>query len=134
MAVTRKPQPPENSVMDQPRLDEDSKKLFRENNEAIAAYLTEAFAENELTKVLPALRRVLRAQNVQAVAREGGLRRDKLYRTFGGDVDPTLGRILKLFNALNVRFTVVSSARRDRRPRPKLGRPKKTSLSQTGSE
>ena len=123
--------------MDQPRLDEDLKQLFRENNEAIAAYLTEAFAENELIKVLPALRRVLRAQNVQAVAREAGLRRERLYGTFGGEVDPSLGRILKLFNALNLRFTIVPSARRERRPRPKLGRPKKnksSSSSQTGSE
>ena len=108
-----------------PCLDEDSKKLFRENNEAIAAYLTEAFAENELIKVLPALRRVLRAQNAPAVAREAGLRRERLYGTFGGEVDPSLGRILKLFNALDLRFTIVPSARRERRPRPKLGGLKK---------
>jgi probable addiction module antidote protein len=102
------------------------KSFFRDNKEVIAAYLTAAFAKNDLTEVLPALRLILRAQNVQAIAREAGLRRDKLYRTFGGEVDPQLGRILKLFSALNVRFTVVPLPAQERPPRPKLGRPKKT--------
>jgi probable addiction module antidote protein len=124
VAVTRTPQRVENT-MDPSLRDDDSRKLFRDNDVAIAAYLSEAFAENDLDKVLPALRRVLRAQNVQAVAREAGLRRDKLYNTFGGEVDPTLGRILKLFKALNVRLMVVAQPAREKPPRPKLGRPKK---------
>jgi probable addiction module antidote protein len=100
--------------------------LFRDNKEVIAAYLTAAFAKNDLSEVRLALRLILRAQNVQAIAREAGLRREKLYRTFGGEVDPQLGRVLKLFSALNVRFTVVPMATPERPPRPKLGRPKNT--------
>ena len=37
---------------------------------------------------LKAISRVMRAQNVQALAREAGLRRNRLYKTFGGEVDP----------------------------------------------
>jgi probable addiction module antidote protein len=69
---------------------------FRDNPEAIARYLTKSLEKNQLQPVLTALAKILRAQNVQALARESGMRRDKLYGSFGGTVDPTLGRVLKL--------------------------------------
>jgi probable addiction module antidote protein len=99
---------------------------LRDNDVAIAAYLTEAFEENDFEKVLIALNRVMLAQNVQALAQESGLRRDKLYGTFGGRVDPQLSRILKMFKALNVRFSIVPLSPRELPSRPKLGRPKKS--------
>ena len=103
------------------------KTVLRDNDLAIAAYLSEAFAENDLEQALVALKQVMRAQNVQALAREAGLPRDKLYTTFGGKVDPQLSRILRMFKALNVRFAVVSAGPREMPARPKLGRPKKIS-------
>ena len=98
---------------------------LRDNDVAVAAHLSEAFAENDFEKVLAALNRVMLAQNVQALAKEANLRRDKLYTTFGGRVDPQLSRILKLFKALNVRFTVTPLGPRETPLRPKLGRPRK---------
>jgi probable addiction module antidote protein len=103
----------------------DLKERFRDRPDMIASYLTEAFAENDLERATLALSHVLRAQNVQALAHEAGLRRDKLYRTFGGKVDPQLGRLLKLFAAMNVRIEVVSMPERPLPARPKLGRPPK---------
>jgi probable addiction module antidote protein len=105
--------------------DADAKLLFRDNPEAIAHYLTDAFAQNELSAVATALKQVVRAQNVQALAREAGLRRDRLYHTFGGKIDPQLGRVLKLLEGLNVRLTAVPLPPKQRPPRPKLGRPTK---------
>ena len=101
------------------------KKRLRDRPDMIASYLTDAFAENDLECATLALNHVLRAQNVQAIAREAGLRRDKLYRTLGGKVDPQLGRLLKLFAALNVRFEVVPMPKRPVPARPRLGRPPK---------
>ena len=109
-------------------MDDEQKNLrerFRDRPDMIASYLTDAFAENDLECATLALNHVLRAQNVQAIAREAGLRRDKLYRTFGGKVDPQLGRLLKLFAALNVRFEVVPMPERPVPARPRLGRPPK---------
>ena len=108
------------------------KTRFRDNPEAIARYLNKSIEKNELQPVLTALDKILRAQNVQAVARESGMRRDKLYRTFGGKVDPTLGRVLKLLDALNVRLLAVPRAARPTPSRPKLGRPKKQKLAEAG--
>jgi probable addiction module antidote protein len=102
-------------------------KLFRDNPEAIASYLADAFEKNDMDVILKAINRVMRAQNVQALAREAGLRRDKLYRTFGGETEPYLYRVMALLNALGVRLTVKALPPRPIPPRPKLGRPRKAS-------
>lgn len=81
--------------------------LFRDNPAAIATYLTERMRENDFDAARTALSRVMQAQNVQMLARDAGLRRDALYRTFGGRIDPQLSRILRLFVALNVQARVV---------------------------
>lgn len=100
---------------------------FRDNPEAMAAYLTEAIRENDLKKALSALNRVFRAQNVQAMARQGDLRRDRLYKTFGGQIDPQLGRVMDLFAALRLRFRVEPLPSTPIPERPKVGRPRKVS-------
>lgn len=81
--------------------------FFRDNPAAIAHYLTEKMKENDFDAARTGLSLVVRAQNVQMLARDAGLRRDALYRTFGGRIDPQLSRILRLFDALNVRACVV---------------------------
>lgn len=101
------------------------KERFRDNPVAISSYLSEAFEENDLDAVLDAINRVMRAQNVQAMARESGLRRDRLYKTFNGDTNPMLGRVMALFAALGVRLSVTPLPPRQVPPRPKLGRPPK---------
>jgi len=111
----------------------DLKVRFRDNPEAIARYLNRSLQKGQLQPVLTALDKVLRAQNVQALARESGMRRDKLYRTFGGKVDPTLGRVLKLLSALNVGLAALPRAPRAIPSRPKLGRPKKQRSTETGA-
>lgn len=100
-------------------------KLFRDNPEAIAAYLADAFEQNDIDVILKAINRVMRAQNVQALAREAGLRRDKLYVTFGGETEPFLYRVMAILNAFGVRLTVKAAPPRPIPPRPKLGRPRK---------
>src|SRR4030095_12559315 len=101
-------------------------RLFKDNPYAIAAYLSDAFEKNDLDVVLKAIRRIMRAQIVQALAREAGLRRDRLYKTFGGEVDPLLSRVMALFNALGIALTVKALPPCEIPARPKLGRPKKS--------
>ena len=81
--------------------------VFRDNPAAIASYLTEKMKENDFDAARTGLSLVMQAQNVQMLARDAGLRRDTLYRTFGGRIDPQLSRILRLFDALNVQARVV---------------------------
>jgi DNA-binding phage protein len=55
------------------------------------------------------------------------MRRDGLYRTFNGKKDPQLGRILSLFDGLDLRIVVEVLPTREKPPRPKLGRPRSKS-------
>ncbi len=82
------------------------KQRFRDDPRATATYLSEAFG-SDFGTARAALAWVIRAQTVQDIARKAKLRRDGLYRTFGGDQDPQLGRILSIFAALDVTLRVV---------------------------
>jgi probable addiction module antidote protein len=98
---------------------------FGDNPKAIARHLTEALATNQLQPVLTALNQLVVAQNVVALSKEIGLRRENLYRTLRGTQDPSLGRVLKLVTGLNVQLVAVAGAARDIPIRPKIGRPRK---------
>ena len=101
-------------------------KQFRDNPTAIAEYLTCALGTDDLPTILAAIRDVLRAQNVSALSRATGLRRDRLYKTFGGEIDPDFSRILKVLEGLDVQLTVKRrKVVKPKPPRPKLGRPAK---------
>jgi probable addiction module antidote protein len=101
----------------------DPQKL-RDNPIAIAEYLTEAFEKSELSGILDAIKSVMQAQNVKELAEVTGMRRDGLYKTFGGSKkDPQLSRVLSLFAGLDVRFVVKHLPAKEKPPRPKLGRP-----------
>jgi probable addiction module antidote protein len=98
---------------------------FRDNPAEIARYLTEILAKDDFRAILQALSIILRAQNVAALARASGLRRDRLYVTFDGEVEPDFRRVLKLLEGLDVQLVVVP--RENPRPKPdlpKLGRPR----------
>ena len=100
---------------------------LKNNQFAIADLLTKAFDSNDLGEILAALKTVLRAQNVKALAENGGIRRDGIYRTFDGTADPKLSSILKLLAAMNVQLVVKPLPTKAQPPRPKLGRPLKPS-------
>ena len=98
-------------------------KELRDNPAAIAKQLDKAFATDDLKVILQAINSAMRAQNVLALAEATGLRRDRLYKTFGGNVNPQLGRVMELFAGLDVRLSVKPLPPRKKPPRPKLGRP-----------
>lgn len=103
-------------------------RYLRDDPKSIAELLNNSLEKQEIGSVLRALRDIVVAQNVMALARETGLRRDKLYGTFGGEVDPTLGRVLKLLWGLNIQVVAVPGPSKPRPVRPKVGRPKKHGL------
>jgi probable addiction module antidote protein len=102
-----------------------------ENPPAIADYLTEIFRKNDLAGILEALKVVMRAQNVLALAESTGLRREGLYKSFNGTKDTQLSRVLLLFEGLGVRIELRALPPQERPPRPKLGRPPSSSSSIT---
>jgi probable addiction module antidote protein len=104
---------------------------FRDNPAAIAQYLTKAFQTKDLGVVVLAINTVMRAQNVVQLAAVTGLRRDRLYKSFGGDVNPQLGRVMDLFAGMDVELVVKTVPSSRKPPRLKPGR---RSLRRRGSD
>ena len=113
-------------MMSEVGIKEGNSRQFRDNPTAIAEHLTRALATDDLPTILAAIRDVLRAQNVSALSRYTGLRRDRLYKTFGGEIDPDFSRVLRVLKALDVQLTVKPrKVIKPKPPLPKLGRPTK---------
>jgi probable addiction module antidote protein len=98
---------------------------YRDNPSAIADYLTEILDKNEFVDLVRAIGNVMRAHNVLALSQQTGLRREGLYRMFGGERDPTLGNTMKVLDCLGVQLVVKPRKLvKDKPARPKLGRPR----------
>ena len=74
--------------------------------EAIGAYLEEAFESDDPAFITHALGIVARAKGMTEVARKTGLTRESLYKALSADGNPEFATILRVLNALDLRFGV----------------------------
>jgi probable addiction module antidote protein len=72
--------------------------------EAIAAYLTEALASDDAAYIATALDTVARAKGMTNVARETGLSRESLYKSFNGSSKPEFDTVRKVINSFGVKL------------------------------
>lgn len=76
------------------------------NDEGIAIFMAEAFETGDAGYVAHALGVVARARGMSEIARETGLSREQLYRSFSERGNPTLKTTLAVMRALGVDMTV----------------------------
>lgn len=79
---------------------------YLENLDDVAAYLEIALQESaeDPSAVPRALGVIARSQNMSELARRGGMSRDGRYKALSADGNPTWSTILKVTNALGLRF------------------------------
>jgi len=75
------------------------------DSEAIAEYMAAAFETQDPSYISHALGVVARAKGMSEIARDSGLSREHLYRSFSEDGNPTLKSILAVMDALGVQLT-----------------------------
>jgi probable addiction module antidote protein len=75
-----------------------------DNQEVIAAYLTEALETEDVEFIAQAIGNVARARGMTGIAREAGLQRESLYRALSADGNPELATVMKVLHALGVRL------------------------------
>lgn len=80
---------------------------FLQGEEEIAEYLTEAYLDEDPNVFIVALGHVAKYKGISSLAKETGLNRESLYKTFNGKVQPRWDTIHRLMRALNVRLAVV---------------------------
>ncbi len=75
------------------------------SDEAIAAFLEDAFQTQDAGYIAHALGVAAKARGMTQIAAETGLSREQLYRSFSQDGNPTLKTLLAVMNALGIELT-----------------------------
>lgn len=79
---------------------------FLDSPEVISAYLAESMKADDPELLMQALSEVAKAQGVNKVAKDAGVNRESLYKTFKGGVKTRYDTIRKLMHAVGVELTV----------------------------
>lgn len=75
------------------------------SEEAIAAFMAEAFLTHDAAYISHALGVVARAKGMAQIADQTGLSREQLYRSFSANGNPTLRTTLAVMKALGIELT-----------------------------
>ena len=75
------------------------------SDEAIAVFMNEAFATGDMQYIAHAFGVIARARGMSQIARETGLSREQLYRSFSTSGNPTLKTTLAVMKALGIELT-----------------------------
>lgn len=78
---------------------------YLDNDEAIAAYLSDAFETQDVAFISDAIGVVARAKGMKQIAQEAGVSRERLYRALSSTGNPELGTVLKVLASLNIKIS-----------------------------
>ncbi len=81
-----------------------------DNPEAIALFMADAFETGDAAYIAKALGVVARARGMAEIARETGLSREQLYRSFSAEGNPTLKTMLTVMRVFGVDMTTKAHA------------------------
>lgn len=76
-----------------------------DSDEAIAVFMSDAFETGNAAYIAKALGVVARAKGMTEIARETGLTREQLYRSFSESGNPTLKTMLAVMHAIGIDMT-----------------------------
>ena len=74
------------------------------SDKAIAAFMAEAFRTGDAGYIAHALGVVARARGMAQIAKDTGLSREQLYRSFSANGNPTLKTTLAVMKALGIKL------------------------------
>ena len=80
------------------------------SDEAITTFMAEAFETGDAGYIAHALGVVARAKGMSEIARETGLSREQLYRSFSETGNPTLKTTIAVMKALGIGLTAKTHA------------------------
>lgn len=80
---------------------------FLDNEEIIAAYLSDAMEDSDPDAILEAIATVARARGMAKLAKDSGLGRESLYKTLSSGAKPRYETIMKIIKALGVKLQAV---------------------------
>ncbi len=82
---------------------------YLDSDEAVNAYLEDAFETNDPSFIAFALGTVARARGMSRIAKKAGLSRESLYKALSDEGNPEFGTILHVMQALGLRLSVATA-------------------------
>ena len=86
---------------------------YLEDDEAIAAYMSDALESGDPSFIADALGVVARASGMSEIARKIGMSRESLYRALSADGNPEFATVLRVMQALGLKLSAAPTHRKN---------------------
>ena len=77
---------------------------YLDSKEMIAEYLSQVLADGDTNELLVAMGNIAKAKGMSQIAKDTGLGRESLYKTFTPDAKPRFETIMKVLNSFGVKL------------------------------
>jgi probable addiction module antidote protein len=79
---------------------------YLDDKEVIAEYLSQILADGDMDELLEALGNIAKAKGMSQIAKDTGLGRESLYKTFHKGTKPKFDTIMKVMDSFGVKIQV----------------------------
>lgn len=77
---------------------------YLDSKEMIAEYLTQVLSDGDVDELLLAIGNIAKAKGMSQIAKETGLGRESLYKSFAEGSKPKFETVIKVLNSLGVKL------------------------------
>jgi len=77
---------------------------YLDSKEMIAEYLSQVLAEGNTDELLEAMGNIAKAKGITQIAKDTGLGRESLYKTFQAGAKPRFETVMKVLNSFGVKL------------------------------
>jgi len=81
---------------------------YLDSNEMIAEYISQVLEEGDMDELLMAIGNIAKAKGMSQIAKDTGLGRESLYKTFQEGSKPRFETIIKVLNSLDIKLQAVT--------------------------
>ena len=77
---------------------------YLDSNEMIAEYLTQVLRDGDTNELLQAIGAIAKARGMTQIAKDTGLGRESLYKTFSNGSKPRFDTVMRVLDSLGVKL------------------------------
>ena len=81
---------------------------YLDSKEVIAEYLTQILEDGDMDELLSAIGDIARAKGMTQIAKDTGLGRESLYKTFHAGAKPKFETVIKVLRTFGIRLQAVA--------------------------
>ncbi len=79
---------------------------YLDDRETITEYLNQVLLDGDMNEILDAIGNIAKAKGITQIAKDTGLGRESLYKTFSKDAKPRFETVMRVLKSLDIRLQV----------------------------